>query len=511
MRVHAMLLGILLLPLAAAAPSTVRGAFTADALHAQGEARLDASDGYANVTTLLAAGAALAWGAAQGWEVRYAWTNVYPPVGEPVKVHETPTNRSLDAGPGRVARVACGPACSLVLLALDEGALALHGRADGALPAAPRDVVVHAAYAQAGQQNAFSRTYAAGAVDAARAFASPRVEAGGHVGLLVKDARVEVALADGGILVVDARHDRRPLAGSAPGERVDSAFAYLRMRDAAFAADGAPEAFLAQSGLLRVAGRVEAVGASGWAEHRDERRAFEDARVVVEGDARLALAPAPRPTLGLGPAALAAELEGEAERVRVDGALVMAPLVRATGTAAAGLGAGGLLALLLLSRAAVPLYSRVTRSRVLANANRRRAYDAVRAARGVTIAELARSMGVARVVVLHHLRMLEAHRLVRSELLGRSRVYYVPEALQDGRVLQWRAHVADPMRRTIAAVVLARGGASQRDIMGATGASQRLVSYHLSRLEQARLVRGEGSLPRRYHPTDELRAALAEA
>jgi predicted transcriptional regulator len=115
------------------------------------------------------------------------------------------------------------------------------------------------------------------------------------------------------------------------------------------------------------------------------------------------------------------------------------------------------------------------------------------------------AVGLSRVLVRHHLRMLEAHRLVRATVWRRRRTYALAGA---GSGLA-ACELKDETRRRVASAVAHFGGATQKDLARALGLSQRLVSYHLARLGDSALVRAEGRNPRVYVGTPALAHALA--
>ncbi len=172
------------------------------------------------------------------------------------------------------------------------------------------------------------------------------------------------------------------------------------------------------------------------------------------------------------------------------------PIIEWTmGAAALSIGIYGLWRLLL-----VPLYSRIERSRILHNPNRRRIYNLVDARPGVTVSELARETGLARVVVQHHVQKLEDHRFLTGRATGKIRGLFVPTAMPPSPD-RWGA-LMDPTRRSVADALESRGEATQRDLVEALGISQRLVSYHLTRLAAAGVVDVEPGMPRKYRLAD---------
>lgn len=168
--------------------------------------------------------------------------------------------------------------------------------------------------------------------------------------------------------------------------------------------------------------------------------------------------------------------------------------------------AGAAVAALLLAALAylqhvawAPLYSRISRSRVLANPNRLAVYEAIRARPGMNPSDLSREVGLARVVVQHHLRMLAAHQLVTSRASGRQLAYFAPEDLPSVGELEAQETLRDPTRRRIADELRgAPGGLTQAELTERTGIPQRLVSYHLAKLQEKGLAEGDRGFPQRY-------------
>jgi DNA-binding transcriptional ArsR family regulator len=233
-------------------------------------------------------------------------------------------------------------------------------------------------------------------------------------------------------------------------------------------------------------------------------------RLEIQGPAlRIALGearPVPGGATSLAPPATSAALAGEAESVRVAGrelvpAGVVASPTALAATAAGLVGAGILLWVLARLGVGAALYSRITRSRVLTNDTRRAAYDRIVARPGLHVAELSRDLGVGRVVLQHHLHMLEAHHLVVPRAVGRVKAYYPSGAALDPDAARAEATLKDASRsRVLAEVLAARDGISQKEIAQRTGFSQRLVSYHVGLLEGTLVVRAEGRRPRLFVP-----------
>ncbi|HEX2022293.1 MAG TPA: helix-turn-helix domain-containing protein, partial [Candidatus Thermoplasmatota archaeon] len=158
-----------------------------------------------------------------------------------------------------------------------------------------------------------------------------------------------------------------------------------------------------------------------------------------------------------------------------------------------------------------PLYTRIDPARVLANPNRARIHEMARASPGIAASDIVRATGCARVVVDHHLRMLVAHgHLVARR--GRKRIAYFPgDRAPDTSSHARTDALTDATRRRVACAVLEEPGLSQQEIADRLGLRPRLVSHHLRRLQEASLVEGQGSMPRRYRSSPLLPAALGAA
>jgi len=153
--------------------------------------------------------------------------------------------------------------------------------------------------------------------------------------------------------------------------------------------------------------------------------------------------------------------------------------------------------LLLAPLASIVL--RLRRARILEHETRRRLHDAILRQPGMHVAEMTRELGLGRVVVQHHLRVLERYGFVASHAHGRTRNYYSAGHAQWRTSL--RAHVLakDPTRKRVMEVVReSPHGVTQAGVATAARISLRLASYHLSRLEAAGVVQSDKRRPQCY-------------
>lgn len=206
---------------------------------------------------------------------------------------------------------------------------------------------------------------------------------------------------------------------------------------------------------------------------------------------------------------LRTQMSGDAEYVLVSSTPVHP---RATGVDAAAKIGLGVILVAILAKAALLLYSRIGTARVLASPRRVAICEVIAERPGLTAVGIARALGIPRAPVLHHLAILEAHRLVVARRVGWSREYYPPERVPTIANLAVRAALSSGTGSRVALhVQMAAGRATQSSVMTALGLSQRVTSYHLERLCDAGLVKTTGDRPRTYRPTPMLAEALSAA
>lgn len=428
---------------------------------------------------------------------------------------EGTTREDVQFGEGGFANLTCADSCKAFLFAWEGGpaTLELRGRADGPWREVAQDTSYWVGWAEPGVEDAFYygvpagwHNFSATAAPDATALDGMSVAAHGRLGIILWNVTGE-RLSAAGSERFETGTRAEPTTGPGgvvTGSRSVNRFLVLEMADASLSlAPGAPVVAHVPSAQARFDGSLAAAAAHGELRVDGQRVEARGESVRIDGALDLALAFVPRSEIQGSPLAtraLEAGIEGEASQVLVGDAVVARDSSRAAGIAAGA----GLLALLALVWAylkwgGIQLYTRIEAVTVLQNPNRRRIYDHLCASPGRSIAEIVRETGISQVVVRHHLRMLEVHAYVVQRGRGKLKVYFP----NDGRLGQaaasgWIA-LKDDTRRAIAGCI-ARSSAplSQKEIAEATGVSQRLVSYHLAKLEAEGLVRLEGSMPRRY-------------
>jgi predicted transcriptional regulator len=90
---------------------------------------------------------------------------------------------------------------------------------------------------------------------------------------------------------------------------------------------------------------------------------------------------------------------------------------------------------------------------------------------------------------------------------GRVLAYFPPGHVPSGDRLAAEVALKDATRRRVLDAARGEMGATQAEIADETRLSQRLVSYHLARLEAVGLVQGDGGRPQRFRAAEETRQA----
>ncbi|HEX2022354.1 MAG TPA: helix-turn-helix domain-containing protein, partial [Candidatus Thermoplasmatota archaeon] len=468
----------------------------------------------------------LSWAAAEG---AYHWDNQTDSRLVRDATGGSGTNTGLNGtgeaplrlGPGSLGGFRCHAECT-VRLALGEGAAwsasgnlsgraKPHGTDEGSFGAAT------GAGSAALRVPTRSHWLTVGA-DAPLRVSDAALSLSGEVELVLWGVEVEVdADGAGGAWRTGAWYTPGPAPGGALDTEHHLAWIALRLSDARIEAPvGAPFRLHAPSLDVALDGEVSSPQASGWIEVDGERREVERRKVLLRGslEGPLDATGASLQDARAGPASRA-RMQGDVHALRIDGEPVVAASAPADPVPAAavavGAGAGLLLLAWLLKGPLAALYTRVTRSSVLAHPKRHAIYEHVRANPGTHVSEIARATGVERVVVQHHLRMLEEHDLVASRPSGRVLVYFLPDQVPQGPGLAAQLVLKDGTRLAVARAIRdAPGGVSQSDLVARTGLSQRLLSYHLRRLEEAGLVTSSGWRPRRFAASPALGALVPD-
>lgn len=144
----------------------------------------------------------------------------------------------------------------------------------------------------------------------------------------------------------------------------------------------------------------------------------------------------------------------------------------------------------LIAGALLVLYSRIGAPEALSHETRARLHEYLATHAGASRRELCRALDAHPMTLVHHLHVLASLGLVVAKREGREVLYHLatnpPREHPSLRVTS----------RRLLAGLLAQGPRTQKELSEATGLSQRLVAYHLSRM--GAVVQTSGARPRRY-------------
>lgn len=513
---------ILLAPPASAGSSDVRGELQhAGALHLDGHVLAQSATGVVDLAQA-APLVTIEFGSLEGYVSTSRWTETRGgPAGQNVSYrHPEPEVRPLGSGPGQLAAFHCGSNCRLALFENGDARLGMSGRLAGPLRTAdaphtywggfPSDATTALARSD---PDAFAYDIAEGWLRANASGIATTGSTGVQDAAAIAEGALRLLLVNVTLELLDENGDRESLditptmetvspgvAGA--GEIVDrrEPYALVELHGARLTAPaGAPISYAAPAWTMSLDGALRSASALGWIAHGPERVELRGDALQVEGSLTLDLAR----TDALLSAPIEGPIGGIAERVRVNGATIGRPSATSTAVASSAVGIG--LAALALATLAylqgwlyAPFYSRLRATHLLENERRRAVYDLVRAAPGASVPRIRRELALARVVVEHHVRLLQMHGYIVLRQQGRTRCYYLPESAPPAPEYEHPA-LRDANRQLLLRML--EGSATpptQRELSERSGLSQRLVSYHLARLERAGLVQGGDAIPKRY-------------
>lgn len=463
-----------------------------------GSAQLATAQGTVNLTPALLRGelAPIAFAEGHGKRVDDSWAVVHGP--PPTKLATPPAPAPVDLPAGTLRVAAVGPRSTLALILEGEGRLDAAWTAAGALPLAPAKELFWADFSDPNASNAYVHPVPAGAVALAGETMPgglARLAVNGTATLLARDVVLEFQPRQGEPRTYDLLEKRTAVGPAA--ESVASSFLVVTLSRIDARWDGTRATLLAEGGELDLVGTLASPSGRGDVAWGMARRTLVDVPFEATGVIHASI---PR---GGSPEAAAMRIAGDASSVR----LAQAPLAAAEASPALWTSAGALLALALWrSGALAALYTRLRKADILEHPRRRGLYEYVRANPGLNVHVLAREAGMPRMVVHHHLDALARCSLVRFEQDGRMRRVYAADEppARDAATL---ARSLRGRRRAVLDALLAQDRAlTQRDLVAATGLSQRLVSYHLDALRRLELVEVARGAAQTYAPAPALRA-----
>lgn len=138
----------------------------------------------------------------------------------------------------------------------------------------------------------------------------------------------------------------------------------------------------------------------------------------------------------------------------------------------------------------LPLYSRIQPDELLDHPKRQRIYELVDATPGIHLSQMARELDVPWGTLVHHLRKLEKGDLITSEDKSGKRCFFLPGQVT-GAQRDILPALENETARRIAEFYADNPGASQNEAANALDHSPALISWHLSKLEEAGVVTRE--------------------
>lgn len=518
---------VLLCPGALAVPVSGSLAFR-DGAAFDGPSLLASEAGALDLAPAIMAGEApsLTFAGGEGYVLEWGWEFRGQKPAEVFYSNVPRKNESLDVAQGSLQGVTCKAGCVAMLLADPGTGARIELAGDAGDPIRPIETPIEVAfgYDHPGEADSFywyaeagSLAFSGDASSVGSWIQDGIMRAEGDLVLVLWNATADIAGPDG-LMTLETGTSESPVLGPAGipiGRTVTDRIAIIHLREAhASTIAGSAAQLIATSVQVDVTGSLIAASASGILTVDGRSHPITDESLRVDGTLGIILDAPDAPTLTPIEDASGAKagVSGDASSVIIGGAPVSkAPLSRSAVGAIGLLAALAILAWSAIRWAPVLLYSRLVPDTLLKNPNRRAIVEAVRAKPGASVADLVRATGLTEVVVRHHLRMLATHRFVTSRGAGKSLGYFAAETPAIQQRGEQYIVLRDASRRAVAdAVRRAPMPLSQKEVAEATGLSQRLVSYHLGRLEESGLVATEGTMPRRYAATAPLHAVLVD-
>jgi len=134
----------------------------------------------------------------------------------------------------------------------------------------------------------------------------------------------------------------------------------------------------------------------------------------------------------------------------------------------------------------VPLYTKIRKEEVLDQFVRGRIFGYIEHNPGVTYSQIKRKIGVGNGTLTHHLSMLEKQNYIKAERDGLYKRFYPRDYHIDEDAIELTT-----LQRDIYFLAKTRPGISQKDLADELNVSERVVSYHIHMMQEARLIRVE--------------------
>jgi DNA-binding transcriptional ArsR family regulator len=134
----------------------------------------------------------------------------------------------------------------------------------------------------------------------------------------------------------------------------------------------------------------------------------------------------------------------------------------------------------------VPLYTKIRKEEVLDQFVRGRIYGFIEHNPGVTYSQIKRKIGVGNGTLTHHLSMLEKQNYIKADRDGLYKRFYPRDYHIDEDAVELTT-----LQRDIFFLAKTEPGISQKDLSDRLSVSERVMSYHIHLLQEARLIRVE--------------------
>jgi DNA-binding transcriptional ArsR family regulator len=134
----------------------------------------------------------------------------------------------------------------------------------------------------------------------------------------------------------------------------------------------------------------------------------------------------------------------------------------------------------------VPLYTKIRKEEVLDQFVRGRIFGVIEHNPGVTYSQIKRKIGVGNGTLTHHLSMLEKQNYIKADRDGLYKRFYPRDYHIDEDAVELTT-----LQRDIYFLAKTEPGISQKDLSDRLGVSERVMSYHIHLLQEARLLRVE--------------------
>jgi DNA-binding transcriptional ArsR family regulator len=343
-----------------------------------------------------------------------------------------------------------------------------------------------------------------------------RVDVSGAFVIVADYASIHARDATQDLLLQAGRTEQRApgVGGLLPVATIERSYVVLRVEGGRLGAELTEEAtsarFLSKAPTYLLNGSLEIPWAKGYADIAQQPRSLQGA-MTLAGDLVIDLSASQRSGSGLlEPAAPStrARVSGDVQAFAVNQRSILPQALPKEAQAASVLAlvtgillAGWASIQKLGAPVLLPLYARLTGKDLLSNESRLALLEVVRRHNIVHLRELQRLTGLGYGTVAYHAAILKSRQLVGSVRSGREEFFFQPRAGFPRAAMRSISCIANPVRRRLAEIIVAQGGATQEDLCSQMKMSRAFVSRQLAKLEGAGLLACEGRRNKVYKPT----------